>query len=274
MRDQQPSAVAVAFDSGPSFRHAKYPPYKATRKKNAEDMLTFDEDLANLCEVLAAMRVSVVKVPGYEADDVISTLARQASAQGSTVKILSRDTDLMQLVSDSARISILLPPPAGRRPSGAVTTRQHEELDEHSVFLHLKVKPKQVVDFKALIGEPSDNLPGIQGIGPTTASRLLAQYNSLEGVLAAHASGDLKLRSNVKLEEGKEEICRVTRSLAQLCSDVPELPPIDDLQLHPLNHQAVSPLLTKLEFESLLVRDLSPMRKAFLGAGSPYRRQP
>jgi DNA polymerase-1 len=164
MGSEQPQSMAIAFDLGlPTFRHEADDTYKADRPETPED---FIPDLKNLQELLQALKVPVVTSPGYEADDVLATLCQQASETGYRVKILTGDRDLFQLVDPQKEISVLYLSTdffKGRGSTGPI------EIGSEQVKEKLGISPAQVVDYKALCGDKSDNIPGVKGIGDKTA---------------------------------------------------------------------------------------------------------
>ncbi|MEM8779078.1 MAG: 5'-3' exonuclease H3TH domain-containing protein, partial [Cyanobacteria bacterium P01_G01_bin.49] len=161
---QKPQYIAIAFDrKEPTFRHEADVNYKADRKEIPED---FIPDVENLQELLTALNLTIVTVPGYEADDVLGTMAKKGSKAGYQVKILTGDRDLFQLVDDQNNISVLyLERNAVKSSSG----QGYTEFDAEAVEEKLGIKPTQVVDYKALCGDKSDNIPGVRGIGDKTA---------------------------------------------------------------------------------------------------------
>ncbi|MFN7658493.1 MAG: 5'-3' exonuclease H3TH domain-containing protein, partial [Dolichospermum sp.] len=176
---EQPQALAVAFDLAlPTFRHEAEDTYKAGRAETPAD---FIPDLENLYELLQGLNLPILTAPGYEADDVLGTLAEKAAAAGYRVKILSGDRDLFQLIDADKEITILnFTPEALKHSTNSIREFKAEEVKEK-----LGVLPTQIVDFKALCGDKSDNIPGVKGIGEKTAAQLLNTYNSLEEIYAA-----------------------------------------------------------------------------------------
>ncbi|MBD2095362.1 DNA polymerase I [Trichocoleus sp. FACHB-591] len=258
MESEQPDYVAIAFDlSAPTFRHDADETYKAGRPETPED---FKPDLQNLKELLQALNLPVVTAPGYEADDVIGTLARRASAAGYPVKILSGDQDLFQLIDPDQKIKVL----HLGNPFARGTTGHPNEFGAEQVQAKLGVLPSQVVDYKALCGDSSDNIPGVKGIGAKTAVQLLSTYGSLEQIYAS--LDEIKGAVKQKLEAGREE-ARHSQWMAQIHLDVPLEISLEDCQLKGFDREAVVPLLEKLEFQSLMKKTLQ-LQKLFGGAGS------
>ncbi|NQU29611.1 MAG: DNA polymerase I, partial [Anaerolineae bacterium] len=170
LENDKPDYMAVAFDVGKTFRHEMYPEYKGTRAKMPDDLRPQIERIRQLVDSFNLPRL---EMDGYEADDVLGSVARQAAEQGLGVKIITGDRDLLQLVNE--RVIVNLP---GRSMSDA---RDYYPAD---VEKKLGVRPDQVVDMKALMGDSSDNIPGVYGIGEKTAQKLLAQYETLDGIYA------------------------------------------------------------------------------------------
>jgi DNA polymerase-1 len=184
--DYDPDYLAVVFDSGRSEREVIFPEYKATRAKMPDELRA---SLPRIRDLIAAFRDPVVEVDGYEADDVIGTLAAMAESQGLECVIVSGDKDFYQLVRPG--VSLLNP---GR--GGAAGVEAHW-VDEERATAKLGVRPDRVVDYLALIGDSSDNVPGAPGIGPKTALKLLQQFDTVEGVLE-HAAEELEFRKLIE----------------------------------------------------------------------------
>jgi DNA polymerase-1 len=241
---QQPQFIAIAFDrSEPSFRHQKDPKYKANRAATPEE---FIPDLNNLQQILTQLKLPIITAAGYEADDVLGTLAIQASQAGYRVKILTGDRDLFQLVDQEKQISVLY---LERNAVKSSTGGGYTEFDPAAVVAKLGVKPTQVVDYKALCGDASDNIPGVRGIGEKTASKLLQTYDNLAEIYAN--INNIKGVSPKKLQEGYED-AQQSRYLAQLALDVPLGIDIKDCQFQGFNLSAVKPLLEKLELQKII----------------------
>ncbi len=243
MATQQPEAMAVAFDLGlPTFRHEADDTYKADRPGTPED---FIPDMKNLHELLAGLNVEVVTAPGYEADDVLGTLALKASAAGFRVKILTGDRDLFQLIDLQQEIGVLYLSTTFIQRGGTGPT----DFGVEQVKEKLGVLPSQVVDFKALCGDKSDNIPGVKGIGEKTAVQLLATYNDLDNIYAC--IDQIKGATKKKLEEGKESAYH-SRHLAQIVLDVPLEINLEECKLKGFDRAVLEPILEKLEFKSFL----------------------
>ncbi|MEO0757075.1 MAG: DNA polymerase I [Cyanobacteria bacterium J06648_16] len=253
---EQPAFAAVAFDMAqPTFRHEADDTYKAGRDEQPED---FKVDVENLQDLLHTLKVPVLTAPGYEADDIIGTLAYQAKAAGYCVRILSGDQDLFQLVDDEEQIKVLyLGSPFSRR-SGA------DAFGIAEVEEKLGVTPAQVVDYKALCGDTSDNIPGVKGIGKKTAIKLLSEHGSLDGIYAA--LDDMKGAVQKKLMEGKSAADK-SRFLAKIVTDVPIEVNLEDCKLEGFDPDVVVPRLKEFEFQQFVNR-LDRMQVAFGGQPS------
>lgn len=236
---EKPTAVAIAFDLAvPTFRHEIDDTYKANRSETPE---SFIPDMQNLQRVLAAMNLPAITQAGFEADDVLGTLSQAASAEGYTVKILSGDRDLFQLIDIDKRISVL-------------NIGQKDKIVEYhadQVKERLGVLPTQVVDYKALCGDASDNIPGVRGIGEKTAIKLIEEYGSLENVLAAIPK--MKGAVKTKLEQGIEA-AKHSQFMAMIKTDVPLPMAIADCKLTGFDTAEVIPLLEELELKAFVNR--------------------
>jgi DNA polymerase I len=236
---EKPHSVAIAFDrKEATFRHEADPQYKADRKETPED---FIEDVNNLQQLLVALNLTIVTAPGYEADDVIGTLAQQGSEAGYQVKILSGDRDLFQLIDPRKHITVLYLEPNAVKSS---SKQNYREFDSIAVEEKMGIKPSQVVDYKALCGDKSDNIPGIQGIGDKTAVKLLQEYGSLANIYENLST--IKGKNQQKLETGKKD-AEHSQYLAQIILDTPLDITIADCKLKPFNLSEVKPLLETLE---------------------------
>ncbi|UBF29477.1 DNA polymerase I [Kovacikia minuta CCNUW1] len=244
METEKPQYVAIAFDMGEkTFRHEADETYKEGRPEAPED---FMPDLENLQELLTALNLQILTMPRYEADDIIGTLVRKATANGFRVKILTGDRDLFQLIDPDQNTSVLY-----MSTTYGKGTPPPREFGAEQVKEKLGVLPSQVVDFKALCGDASDNIPGVKGIGEKTAVQLLSEYGSLEQIYAS--LDQVKGAVRKKLEEGRDDALR-SQYLAQIHLDVPIEINLEAFKLQEMNDAAVIPLLEKLEFNSLLNR--------------------
>jgi DNA polymerase-1 len=253
---QKPDSMAIAFDLGlPTFRHEADDTYKADRAETPEDFIT---DLKNLRELLVALNLPIATSPGYEADDVLGTLATQGSAAGFRVKIVTGDRDLFQLVDPAKGISVLyLGQTFWQRSSSAGPV----EIEPEQVKQKMGITPEQVVDYKALCGDSSDNIPGVKGIGDKTAVKLLTEYGSLDQIYAS--LDQLKGAVKTKLEEGKQEAYR-SQHLARLVLDVPLDVSLEDCKLQGFDSAVLEPLLQNLELKKFLDK-IKEIQQAFGG---------
>ncbi len=205
LRDEQPTHVAVAFDRGePTFRHEQYVEYKANRRETPAD---FRSQLSLIFEVLDALGIARLSVPGFEADDIIATLAVQGRDAGLDVLIVTGDRDVLQLVNP--RVTALMT----RRGISDMTRFTPEE-----VFAKYGLTPAQYPDFAALRGDPSDNLPNIPGVGEKTAAKWIADFGSLAGLV--DRVDEVKGKAGDKLRENLADVLR-NRQLTELARDVP-----------------------------------------------------
>jgi DNA polymerase I len=243
MGTEQPQAIAVAFDLGsPTFRHKAYPAYKADRLETPED---FVPDLKNLHELLDGFNLPIFTAPGYEADDVLGTLAQKATTAGYRVKILTGDRDLFQLIDTEKEITVLyFTPDALKRSTSSITEFTPEQVKEK-----LGILPSQVVDYKALCGDKSDNIPGVKGIGDKTAVQLLNTYGTLDNIYAS--LGEIKEATQQKLEVGKQN-AEHSHYLASIVLDVPIEANLEDCKLTGFDTSVLAPLLEKLELKTFL----------------------
>jgi DNA polymerase-1 len=232
-----PEYLAVSFDTGRTFRDEAFPEYKATRAKMPEDLAP---QLDRIRELVTAFGIPVLEKEGYEADDVLGTVAEQAANQDVAVTILTGDRDLLQLASDHVTIRL-----AGQKLSEAL------DYGPADVKARFGIEPQQLVDYKALVGDTSDNIPGVNGIGEKTAVALLTEFGTLDG-LYAHLE-QVPARFRTKLEEGRESAL-LSQHLARIVTDV-DLPfDLQSCRWTGYDPQAVTELFRLLEFRSLLDR--------------------
>ena len=258
IESQKPEAIAIAFDRRePTFRHEADANYKADRQETPEDFIT---DLKYLGQLLGALNLETITYAGYEADDVLGTLAHQGSQAGYQVKILSGDRDLFQLVNPEQNISVLY---LTRNPFSS--SAGYQEFDWDGVVEKMGVTPAQIVDFKALCGDKSDCIPGVRGIGEKTAIKLLAEYKTLTEVYE-NLDG-IKGALKTKLTTGKEDALH-SQMLAKIITDVPVKIEIEDLQLTGFSTDRLVPLLEELELRTF-VDKIATLHNAFGGRNTP-----
>ncbi len=236
LREYKPDQVAVAFDAGDTWRHAEFEPYKATRDAMPDEMRT---QMARIQQFLEAFHVPVVTYPDYEADDVLGTLARRAAEEGVDVLILTGDRDMFQLVDDRIRI---LYTRGGPNPDTVVYGR--DEVRER-----YNLAPEQFVDFKALIGDSSDNIPGVQGVGEKTAAKFLAQYEDIDN-LYRHIDDVSGPKTRQNLVDAKEDVAR-NRRLMSIVTDLDLEYDPERFSLADYDRDAVLDFFQELEFRSL-----------------------
>jgi DNA polymerase-1 len=241
----RPDYVCWVNDAGTSFREERYPDYKSTREKLDDSLQAdFDRAVERIGTLLEGFRVSLVTVPGYEADDVIGTLAQAGAARGLRAVIVSGDKDFYQLIGPG--ITLLNP---GRGGPAAV---DEVWVDESNAADRLGVPPHQVVDFLALVGDSSDNIPGVKGIGEKGAQKLLAEYGDLETILARASEVTAKRTREALLAQADN--ARLSQELVTIKRDVPVELDVRDLVLREPDREGLIRILTELEFFSLAKR--------------------
>lgn len=239
--EEQATHVCVAFDmKHPTFRHEMYAEYKGTRKGMPEEL---SEQLPLMKDVLASMNIHMIEKQGYEADDILGTLSRIADKAGYSVTILSGDRDLLQLATD--KILIMLP----KTKAGKTTTEHYYAQDVVNTY---GVDPVTFIDMKGLMGDSSDNIPGVPGIGEKTAQKLLVDYGSMDGVYAALDSmKQSKMKENLA---AYKEQAYMSKELATIKLDCEIDDGLDSMLYHePFNKDSYA-LFSSLEFKSLLHR--------------------
>jgi DNA polymerase-1 len=248
LTQERPDYLAVAFDTGKTFRDEIFPAYKGTREKMPDDLRSQIERIRQLVDTFNIPRL---EMEGYEADDVLGSVAKQAVAQGLGVKIITGDRDLLQLVGERLIVNL-----AGNKLSEARDFAEPEEVREY-----FGVPPSQVVDYKALVGDTSDNIPGVPGVGEKTARELFKTYNSLDEIYAAMDS--LPTRVKNKLEAGRDS-AYLSRTLAAIRTDLPIRLDLAHARASDWDPAAVEVLFRQLEFRSLVQR-LEGLRKTPAG---------
>jgi DNA polymerase-1 len=230
--DYQPSEMAVIFDAkGKTFRHEMYPAYKANRPPMPEDLR---QQIEPLHDAIRALGYPLLSVEGVEADDVIGTLARRAAATDRKIIISTGDKDLAQLVNNHIQL---------------VNTMTNTVLDESGVMEKFGVKPDQIVDYLALMGDSSDNIPGVEKVGPKTAAKWLNEYGTLEGLLAHIDVIGGKVGENLRAAVAQLPL---SRQLTTINCDVELEISIDELTIGPPQNHRLKDLFTRLEFRSWL----------------------
>jgi DNA polymerase-1 len=242
LEDEKPEHLAVLFDPpGKTFRHEQYAEYKANRPKMDDDLAVQVPYIRRVCE---ALRMPVVEVPGYEADDTIATLARQATERGLKVVVVSADKDLLQLVTDD--VLVLNP---GREGSGST------RFDRKAVEEKWGVPPERIVDVLALVGDSVDNVPGVPGIGDKGARDLVKEFGPVEEVLA-HAD-EVKRTAYREGLKGHRDEALLSKQLVTLHTDAPVTLDLDALRRQEPDRAAAHALFKELEFQAL-AREYAP----------------
>ncbi|MGH7522392.1 MAG: DNA polymerase I [Gemmatimonadales bacterium] len=238
-----PEYVGWVHDRGVSFRSAQYPEYKATREKLGEEMQQdFDRSLERVCQILDAFHIPVIAINGYEADDVVATLAARVAQGGLQAVIVSGDKDFYQLIGPG--VALLNP---GRGGQAAV---EEQWVDQTNASERLGVPPEQVVDFLALVGDTSDNIPGVKGVGDKTALQLLQTYGDLETILARAPEIPGKRPREALLANA--ENARLSQQLVTLRRDVPVSLDLEQLRVRTPDTENLAALFTELEFRTLI----------------------
>ena len=239
--EEKPEYLAVAFDrSEPTFRHEKYSEYKGTRKPMPEEL---KQQIPVLKEMLEKMGISTVSLAGYEADDILGTLAKKAESDNLDVTILSGDRDLLQLVTGK----ILVRLPRTIKGQTLIETYNEEKVKEH--FL---LTPSQIVDLKALMGDAADNIPGISGVGEKTATRLITEYGSVENAFA-HVDEIPQKRARESLRENYS-MAQLSKELAAIDTDCPVEFDREKFSLEDIYTKEAYELCRKLDFKNFLNR--------------------
>ena len=242
LASHRPEYLGWVHDSGLSFRHEWYPEYKATREKLTEELQSdFDTGMERICQLLEAYRIPILSLKGYEADDVIGTLATQGVAAGVNVVIVSGDKDFQQLVQP--RVWLLNP---GR---GGPASVEEQWVSVENGAERLGVPPAHVTDYLALVGDTSDNVPGVKGVGDKTARDLVAEYGDLEAILAA-APTLTKKRPREALQE-QAHLARLSKELVTIRDDLPLSLALDEMRVREPDTARLRQLFVELEFTTL-----------------------
>lgn len=236
LEEEKPDYLAVVFDTPePTFRHHEYPDYKATREKMPDDLVSA---LPRIRQLITAMQIPILELPGFEADDVMGTLARQAENRGLITLLVTGDKDFMQLVNPHIKIYNL-------RKAG----EEAEIIDEEGVRQKIELPPAQVIDYLGLTGDASDNVPGVNGIGPKRAVQLLTEFGTIERVLE-NASRVSPQKIGQSLIENAE-LARLSKRLVTIRCDVPIRMDWDAMTVTEMNRPVLAELFKELEFRTL-----------------------
>lgn len=237
LEQERPDYLVVVFDAGRTFRDDIYPDYKGTREKMPEDLVP---QLERIHQLIDAFNFPCLEVEGYEADDVLGSLAKKGASQGFGVKIITGDRDLLQLVDELIVVSL---------PGRSLSDSRDFFLED--VREQMGVNPGQVVDFKALVGDKSDNIPGVTGIGEKTAVSLLEKYGTLDNIYANLDEISASVRK--KLEKGRES-AYLSQKLAQIVTDLDIEIDLKEAQTDRIDLNRLESLFRELEFRSLFNR--------------------
>ncbi len=246
LKEETPDYVAVIFDTkAPTFRHEMYAEYKSTRAKMPEELV---EQLPRIKEIVEALQIPAFELEGYEADDIIGAFAKEGEKSGLDVWIVSGDKDFCQLVTDKIKIY-----------NSKKASEPPQRLDPEGVKEKMGVYPERIIDLLALMGDSSDNVPGIAGVGPKTAVKLLSEYGTLEDVLD-HAEEISAKGLRAKVLAGKDNAL-LSKKLVTIKTESPIPFSLADLQIKEPDEKKARKLFTELEFSGIL-------KNLFVGNGS------
>jgi len=239
INDLKPTNYAVAFDrKAPTFRHLMYADYKATRPETPAELVG---QFGRVRELVQAFDIPIFEKDGFEADDILGTLSKQAAAQGMNTVIVTGDADMMQLVTDKTKV--LYPKPRG-------SFGDADLYDAAAVLAKYEIGPEHIADYKALKGDPSDNIPGVKGIGEKTAVKLIQQFGSIEQIYQ-HLDEVTPPKLQALLRENAE-VARQSKILTTIVTDAPVTLNLEATEASHFNRSKVVELFRELEFSSLL----------------------
>ncbi len=237
IRDENPDYLAIVMDSkAPTFRHKLYTDYKATRERMPDELI---EQIDPLYRIIQTTKIPIIAMPGFEADDILGTLAKQADQSGYTTYIVTGDKDMMQLVTESTFIY-----------SSASRFAPITIYDREGVKQRWGVSPEQIVDFLTLLGDSSDNIPGVDGIGKVGAAKLLNEYGTLDEIL-----NNIENIPNKRAHNGlinARDIIHLSKELATIVLDVPVALHVNEMKRQPMDVPALIDILEDLEMFSLI----------------------
>ena len=241
-KEEHPDAVCVAFDlHGPTFRHLQYDGYKATRHGMPEELA---QQMPVMKQVLTAMNIPIYECQGWEADDVIGTVGRICGNNGWECTIATGDRDSLQLMDEHVKVKLVI-----SKPGQTI----YKVYDAAAFQEEYGFSPKKIVDLKALMGDASDNIPGVPGVGPKTATELLLKFGSMDGIYAHIEDSSIRPKLREKLLEGRE-LAALSYDLATIRCEAPiDFAPEDALRRE-YDKPALYELFVKLEFVRLLDR--------------------
>jgi DNA polymerase-1 len=238
LRDEQPDYIAVTWDRGRTFRHDEYAEYKANRAKMPDDLSI---QFQRIDELVSAFEIPTYSAEGFEADDVLAALAEQAEDQGLETLIVTGDTDTFQLIDPHVRVM------TPRRSFGDTIV-----YDEAGIHQRYGLEPEQLIDYKALVGDTSDNVPGVRGIGDKTATALLQKYGSVEAIYE-HLDEIKSGRFRGALEQGRD-LAFLSKHLVTIVREVPVSLDLEACRVRPVDRDRLVELFRELEFRALLAR--------------------
>ncbi len=242
LSEEKPDYIAVVFDTPePTFRHKAYPEYKATREKMPEEM---SDQLPRIRQIVEVLGIPIIEVPGYEADDIMATLAKRAEKQGVESYLVTGDKDFFQLISEKIKIY---------RPQH--TGNDVDIVDRAWLEKQWGITPEQVIDYLAIVGDKIDNIPGVRGIGEKGAKELIRTYGTLENILKARDELPKAQWRKAFAEHADDAL--LSKQLVTIDTNVPVDIPLEKLKRKPIDEEAAIRLFTELEFKSLIDRHFS-----------------
>ncbi len=245
LEDLKPDYIAVAFDlKAPTHRHKMYAEYKGTRHAMPDELA---QQMPIIKEILKCMNITIIEKEGYEADDVLGTISKEAEKGGHLVTILSGDRDTFQLASDKVTIRI---------PRTKMGKTETEDYDEAKIEEEYGVKPAQMIQVKGLMGDASDNIPGVPGVGEKTALKLIKEYKNIDNLYEQLESGkteNIKGALKDKLEKNKD-LAIMSRTLGTILRDAPLGVEIEDLKIKEWDKEAVTNKFKELQFNRFIER--------------------
>ena len=245
LKDYAPTHIAVAFDrKAPTFRHIEYDEYKAGRKKMPPELAM---EFPVLKDILTAMNIHMLEIDGFEADDILGTVSKKAEEEGIKPYIITGDKDAFQLASDKTTVIFT------KRG-----TSEFDAYDEKAVYEKYGFSPQQFIDFKGLMGDQSDNIPGIPGVGEKTATKLILEYGSVENLIASTDSMK-KSKLREKIEENAQ-LAVMSKRLATICRDIPVEVDFEAMKYEEPDYGKLIEIYKKLEF-NLFIKRLTSERK-------------
>jgi DNA polymerase-1 len=260
IEDERPDYLSIIFDTKePTFRHELYSKYKATREKMPEEM---SATYPRMIEALQTLNMNLFEMAGYEADDLIATFARRFESEDLHIFIVSGDKDLAQLVNDQIFIYA----------SGKSTTQGVDIMDREGVQKKFGVSPEAITDYLALVGDKSDNVPGIPSVGEKTAAALLSQFKSLEDIIAH--SEQIERTSLKEKIDSHIETARLSKQLVTLDSNVPIEATLDDLTVKSWDQKNIEVLLKDMEFNRLVTRAANVRQLVTFESGKEEQKKP